>query len=149
MTHLMFFGDVLLTSLLFALVEIQIEGPDGWAARLPTWRVDNNWTRWLLGRKPLTGYHLYAAAFIAALLHFPYALSLVSFSWKTEFRILSFMVLFWIIEDFLWFVCNPHFGLQKFRPQFIWWHAPSWWWVVPRDYVLFTPVGLLLYYLSL
>ena len=149
MNHLLFFGDVLLTSLFFALVEIQIEGPDGWAARLPTWRVDNAWTRRLLGHKPLTGYHLYASAFVVAFLHFPYALNLIPFTWKSEFRILSFMVFFWIVEDFLWFVFNPHFGIRKFRPQYIWWHAHSWWWIVPRDYIIFTPVGLMLYYSSL
>ena len=59
------------------------------------------------------------------------------------------MIFFWVIEDFLWFVLNPHYGLRKFKPQFIWWHAHSWLWIMPRDYVIYSPIGILLYYLSL
>ena len=35
MQHFLFVFFVLLTSLLFALIEIQIEGPHGWATKLP------------------------------------------------------------------------------------------------------------------
>ncbi len=40
--HLPFFGTlgfVLLLSYFFAKLEIAIEGGDGWAANLPTWRI--------------------------------------------------------------------------------------------------------------
>jgi hypothetical protein len=52
-------------------------------------------------------------------------------------------MLFWIFEDFLWFVFNPCFGLAKFSPQFIPWHKH---WIIgmPSDYVAFTFVGCLL-----
>ncbi|MGB2867681.1 MAG: hypothetical protein WBD36_04475 [Bacteroidota bacterium] len=145
----LFVGEVLVTAFLFAMVEIHIEGPDGWAAKLPTWRKESKWTKMLLGHKPLTGYHLYMFTFVFVFLHFPYALDLAPLTWKSELRILSFMIFFWVIEDFLWFVLNPHYGLRKFKPQFIWWHAHSWWWIMPRDYVIYGPIGILLYYLSL
>ena len=48
-------------ALLFALVEIEIEGPYGWAERLPTWfRVTTPAARFyglFMRGKPLTGYH--------------------------------------------------------------------------------------------
>ena len=48
--------------LLFAAVEIEIEGPHGWAERLPTWfRVTPLYARayrLFMRGKPLTGYHL-------------------------------------------------------------------------------------------
>jgi hypothetical protein len=149
MTHLLFAASVGVTAWLFALAEIQIEGPHGWAARLPTWRIENRWTRLLYGSKPLTGYHLYVQLFVLALVHLPFLLSLAAFSWRAEARIAAFFILFWVLEDFLWFVLNPAYGLRRFRRQDIWWHAPCWWSIMPRDYWVFVPVAAVLYWASL
>ena len=47
---------IALLALFFAQVEIQIEGPTGWAANLPTWRVEQYWwLDWFWGGRPLTG----------------------------------------------------------------------------------------------
>ena len=146
---LLFFAEILVTAFLFAMLEIQIEGTDGWAAKLPTWRISNRWTKAVLGHKPLTGYHLYAFVFVLIMLHFPFALNLTAFTWKSEMRILSFMIFFWIVEDFLWFVLNPQYGLRKFKREFIWWHEHSWWLIAPREYFIYGPAGVLLYYFSL
>jgi hypothetical protein len=34
---------VVLAAFFFAQVEIQIEGPAGWASSLPTWRIEDHW----------------------------------------------------------------------------------------------------------
>jgi hypothetical protein len=34
---------VLAMAVIFAKVEIHIEGPHGWAAKLPTWRIEDHW----------------------------------------------------------------------------------------------------------
>ena len=39
-----------------ATLEIEIEGPNGWAARLPTWRRDLGVLG--SGKTPVTGYHI-------------------------------------------------------------------------------------------
>ena len=65
-----------------------------------------------------------------------------------ELRILAFAVLFWVAEDYLWFVLNPAYGWRSFNRVRAWWHAASWWWVMPRDYWLLTPAGIALYLLS-
>jgi hypothetical protein len=70
-------------------------------------------------------------------------------TWQAELRILAFLVLFWIAEDFLWFVVNPAFGLSRFRRSDVWWQARSRWGIMPREYWLFTPVGVALYIFSL
>jgi hypothetical protein len=147
--HLVFFAAVAAAAALFALVEIQIEGADGWAARLPTWKVDNRWTRWFYSGRPLTGYHLYIQLFVLLFVHLPFLTSLAAPSWTAEARVISFMTFFWLAEDFLWFVFNPAFGIRNFRKERIWWHARSWWWIMPRDYWIFTAVGALLYAFSL
>lgn len=128
---------------LFALVEIHVEGDDGWAAKLPTWRIQNRWTRLVLGSKPLTGYHLYVQLFVLVMSHAP--LFLGTPSWRLEARAFAFFILFWIVEDFLWFVLHPAYGLGRFRKEHIWWHAPTWWWIMPRDYWVLLPMGLALY----
>lgn len=146
--HLWFALELAGAALLCALLEINIEGPHGWAEKLPTWRVSNRWTRLFYSGRPLTGYHLYLQLLILVLLHYPFALGLVQPAPAAEMRILAFMILFWVLEDFLWFVLNPAFGIRGFRRERIWWHAPSWWWIMPRDYWLFAPLGVLLYVCS-
>ena len=145
MPHALFILALFISATLFALVEIQVEGPNGWAASLPTWRVENRWTRLFYSAKPLTGYHLYTQLFTLAIIHLPFGLGMVPLTWRMEARVLSFFILFWVLEDFLWFLLNPAFGLKRFRPENIWWHAPKWWWIMPRDYWIFTPIGICLY----
>jgi len=146
--HVFFISFTAGLAALFALVEIQTEGPHGWAAHLPTWRIDNRFTRLVLSGKPLTGYHLYLLLFSLMMAHLPFAIDLSEFSWRAEARVISFLMIFWILEDFLWFVLNPHFGIRRFRREAIWWHAPAWWWIAPRDYWLWTPAAILLYLVS-
>ena len=53
-----------------AQLEIQIEGPHGWAAKLPTWRLDGpRVLRW--AGKPITGYHVFLMTFILLFIHLP------------------------------------------------------------------------------
>jgi len=41
-------------AIIFALLEVQVEGKDGWCRNLPTFRI-NVFFRKILGGKPLTG----------------------------------------------------------------------------------------------
>src|SRR6476469_4487627 len=93
-------------ALILAHLEIQIEGPHGWAEKLPTWRWDGPGVRRWFG-KPVTGYHLCLVMFI-----------LLTVTW-----------------DFLWFACNRHFGVGKFRKGQVWWF-PAWALGVPQPYLL-------------
>ena len=140
---------LLATSWLFALVEIHIEGPHGWATSLPTWRVQNRVTRLFYGGKPLTGYHLYVQLFVLVMSHAPLLIGVHAPTWAGEARVLSFFILFWILEDWLWFVLNPAYGIRKFRKEHVWWHAKDWWWIMPRDYWIFLPIGVGLFVVSL
>ena len=134
---------VTLLGYFFAMTEIQIEGAHGWAASLPTWRIEKHplldifW-----GGRPMTGYHAWVFPFMALAFHLPMVM-LGRFSWRLEARCLGSLMLFWIIEDFLWFVCNPAFGLARFTPSFIPWHK-HWLCGMPTDYITFTLVGLAL-----
>lgn len=128
---------VALMAFLFAKLEIQIEGPHGWAANLPTWRLPKTSAlRKLFGGREVTGYHVFAFAFMAAAFHLPLVL-FGQFSLPLEARILASLAAFWILEDFLWFALNPAFGLARFKPQHVPWH-PHWFLGVPVDYLVMS-----------
>jgi hypothetical protein len=113
-----------------AQLEIQIEGPHGWAEKLPTWRWDTPGVRRWAG-KPITGYHVYLMTFILLFMHLPVVY--LGFSWEREAELLSLFCLLSVFWDFLWFVCNPHFGLARFRAGDAWWF-PSWFLGLPTPY---------------
>ena len=138
---------VVLCSFFFANVEIQIEGEQGWAAGLPCWRVENHWLLDIFwGGRALTGYHAWCFSFMALVFHLPIFMG-GKFSWQLEARIISCLMCFWIVEDFLWFVLNPAFGVAKFTPKHVPWHK-SWILWFPTDYWLFAIVATVLFCLS-
>lgn len=148
MHTIFFFISIVVLSFIYAKVEINIEGPHGWAEKLPTWRSDKNsfLSKVFYGGRPATGYHFWAAAFIVLIFHFVYLFH--AFSPKIELQLISGLMFFGILEDFFWFVFNPAFGIKKFKKENIWWHEKNWWFFAPREYFIFLPLGLILYYIS-
>lgn len=134
---------VSILAIFFAMVEIQIEGGQGWAAGLPTWRIEQHWLLdWFWGGRPMTGYHAWVFPFMLLVFHLPLAM-LGRFSWRLEARCLGSTMLFWVIEDGFWFALNPAYGLAALTPERVAWHK-RWWLGWPSDYYLFGLTGLLL-----
>lgn len=129
----------------FAKVEIQIEGPDGWGVNLPTWRIEKHWLLDIFfGGRALTGYHAWVLPFVLMLFHLPLVI-LWTWAWALEYRILAAFLLFWILEDLLWFLLNPAWGWKRFRAAEVRWHK-HWFLGLPTDYWIFTVVaGILLW----
>ncbi|MBI5017977.1 MAG: hypothetical protein HZB55_21125 [Deltaproteobacteria bacterium] len=131
---------IVLLAACFAQVEIQIEGPNGWASALPTWRVHGHWLLDLFwGGRPLTGYHAWVFSFMALVFHLPCVLA-GPYSWRLETRCLGSLMIFWILEDFLWFAWNPAYGVARLAPAFVPWHR-HWVLGLPTDYYTFLTVG--------
>jgi len=131
---------VALLAALFAHVEIQIEGPNGWAADLPTWRLATAPAlQSLFGGREITGYHAFIFTFMFTAFHLPIVLT-GHFSLRLEARILGCLMLFWILEDALWFALNPAYGLARLTPQAAPWH-PHWAFGVPVDYLVLPVIG--------
>ncbi len=140
-------GATGLLAFLFAKVEIQIEGSDGgWAANLPTWRIEKHWLLDVFfGGRPLTGYHAWCLPFVLAAFHLPFALTW-TWSLPLEARAMAAFMLFWIIEDFLWFLLNPAWGWRRFTRTEVRWHK-HWLFGFPTDYWTFAvAAGFLLWY---
>jgi len=124
---------VFAAAFLWAKMEEEIEGEHGWAESLPTWRIDNHpLLNLLMNGRPMTGYHLWAFSFI----FFAFHLALIgagSWSWRAECAALGSISLFWVLEDFIWFMVNPYFGWRRYRRQDVSWHR-SWWLGLPADH---------------
>lgn len=133
---------------LFALTEIQIEGPAGWAASLPTWRIEKHWLLDIFwSGRVMTGYHACIFSFMALMFHYPFFL-FGRWSWRLEARTLASLMLFWVIEDFLWFVLNPAWGLDRFSQGSVPWHH-HWLAGAPTDYWVSLVFAIMLFALSL
>ena len=140
-------GMVLVLAFFLANVEIQIEGAAGWAAKLPTWRIPRNqWLDIFWGGRELTGYHAWIFPCVALFFHFP-PVVFGRWSWRVEARLLACILLFWVCEDFLWFVLNPAFGFARFDAANVPWHI-HWWGPAPADYWVFLLLAAILFALS-
>lgn len=137
-------GFVVVLAFFFAKVEIHIEGDAGWAANLPTWRVEKHWLLDIFwAGRAMTGYHAWMMSFIALFFHLPIFL-MWHWSWQLEARILALMMVFWIVEDFLWFIVNPAFGWKRFHQKHVPWHK-HWICGAPTDYWIFIGISSLLF----
>ena len=130
-------------AIILALWEIQIEGRDGWASKLPSFRIEKEWVLKLTGGRPVTGYHIFMTSFLIAIVHLP--LFFIPWSWRIESLLLGFYVGMVFLEDFFWFALNPHYRIRNFRRGKIWWHK-QWWGPVPALYWFLLVILVILVY---
>lgn len=136
---------VLVLAYFFARVEVEIEGEAGWAANLPTWRIESHPLLDLFwGGRAMTGYHMWMFSFIGLCFHFP-LFFMGQWSPQLEARALASIMLFWIAEDFLWLIVNPAFGWRRFKQEHVNWHK-RWAFGAPIDYWIFGLVAIVLLY---
>jgi hypothetical protein len=140
-----FVAFMVFLAFILALWEIQIEGKDGWAAKLPGWRIEKGWLVKVTGGRPITGYHVFMTLFLITMVHLP--LFFVPWSWRLESLLMGFYLGMVCLEDFMWFVFNPHYGIKNFRKGKIWWHH-HWWGPVPSLYWILLVIIIVLVYLG-
>jgi hypothetical protein len=126
-----------------AAIEIEIEGGWGWAERLPTWWRSRGLVGRVygvaMGRRPLTGYHVWAFTIPLIVLHLPYAMG-VEWTLAGELRTLATFFALAVVWDYLWFVLNPAYTVRRFERGKVWWFEVPWLWRFPLDY--YAGVGL-------
>jgi hypothetical protein len=134
-------GYVFAMCFVLAYLEVQIEGPNGWASALPTWRSMDPRVTWIFGGRPFTGYHLALNAFLLLALHWPVLFK--RWSLIDECRVLQSFAVMAFVWDFLWFVLNPSFGLARYDAAHVWWFR-HWVFGVPLDYGVGCAAAVLL-----
>jgi hypothetical protein len=117
-------------ALFHALNECQIEGRWGWARHLPTFRINVFFYKFL-GGKPLTGYHLYMLLMFITIFHGVFLFQ--EWTARLEMTIFGYFSWYFVMEDFLFFVVNPHYRLRHFKKGHIEWHK-RWFWGLPYTY---------------
>jgi hypothetical protein len=137
---------VALMAFVFANAEVQIEGKAGWAANLPTWRIESHWLLDIFwGGRAMTGYHAWVFSFMALAFFAPLAFA---GRWRRADVCLALagLIVFWIAEDWLWFVVNPAWGWSRFNPHDVTWHR-HWLGGLPSDYWVGSGTVLVILYL--
>jgi len=130
---------IFIIGLVLALLEIEIEGPNGWAKNLPTKRIKFWWSEKL--GKELTGYHTALVCLLLLFFHLPMVLDL-NFSWQKELLILTQYLYFVVYWDFLWFVLNPNFRLKDFKKGGVPWHS-TWFLKAPTEYWILAVMAVI------
>lgn len=139
----------LILAVFYAKLEIAIEGKFGYAEKLPCkkWKLKGPLKRIVGDRRYLAEYHIWMMVVLLLFFHLPLWFTGWSF-WRIELFVLGLFIIFLVLEDFLWFLLNPHYGLKKFKKGQIWWH-PKWFLGVPSFYWTFIPIGVGMILLSL
>jgi hypothetical protein len=86
----------------------------------------------------VTGYHVCLVTCILLFLHVP---QFYGGSWEREADLLAMFFFLTVTWDFLWFACNRHFGVARFRKGQVWWF-PAWTFGVPREYFMGVALSL-------
>ena len=120
-----------------AAIEIEIEGGYGWAERLPTWflkrgRIGRVYG-FVMGKRPLTGYHVFAFAIPLLILHLPFTMG-VGWTLGGELATVAIYFALAVVWDYLWFVLNPAYTVSRFERGRVWWFQVPWIWRFPLDY---------------
>jgi hypothetical protein len=133
-------------ALLFSAGFASVEGSIPYAGNLPdVWRPDPNlwWVKILywfpnLGR-PVNGldtfFLLLAGGFGIFLVPVYMKTHGHPYGLKDWFEMLTVFIVFSVIEDWVWYLINPFFGIQRFWPEYIpnWMH-PLWFMGLPSQY---------------
>ena len=98
-------------ALLWSAMEVEIEGPCGWASMLPTTTV--------LGTS-FTWYHVYMNSIVC----------LTAAAWWSDgsvVRAVHRASSWFLLQDTAWFLLNPHFGVARYTRRDVPWHAAQPW----------------------
>lgn len=113
-------------ALVYAWIEIEIEGPAGWAKNLPTPQK---------AVAHLSLYHVYmvilAGLVIGGLLYYREQDYREEDSKKKKWthwlqvggEFIFLLIIFFLAQDFLWFVMNPSYTVLRYKESFIPWHT--------------------------
>lgn len=102
----MFSIFIIVFSFLFAIIEIEVEGRDGWAKNLPTPHLTSD-------EKSLTFYHVYIFLFVFAAFNMIFFIRTQLLNWRNVFYIFSMTLMFFFLEDMYWFFANPFHSILK------------------------------------
>ena len=124
---------VVFSAFIYACIEIELEGKNGWAENLETSCLGSS-------KNSLTIYHVFMVIFIVTMFNLAFIFNPSYFSWRNELFVLSLMCIWFLFEDVFWFVLNPYYGFKHIGDA--WWHAK--WHDVPMIYAILPLISFFL-----
>lgn len=126
-------------SIIYSLIEIELEAQEGWMKEIPTANVIK------MGNKHMTLYHIYMLLIITSI--FIYKVDINNFN--DILLIFSYILLVLFLEDTLWFVFNPYFTIKRYKKEEIWWHSEQIWiWRIPMMNIILYSLLFICYYIT-
>lgn len=126
-------------SIIYALIEIELEAKNGWMENIPTANMIK------MGNKYMTLYHIYMLAIIVSI--FIYKIKINNLN--DLLLIASCVLLVLFLEDTLWFVFNPYYTIKKYTKKDIWWHSDQLWiFGIPMMNIIIYSLLFLFYYIT-
>ena len=144
-------------ALLFAAMYASVEGSKPWAENLSNcWRPDPGlWWVQVLYWFPNFGREVNGLDTFGLLLFGTFGFFLVpvwylthsqKFSFTQWLEVLAYFIAISVIEDWVWYLINPAFGIYRFSSAFIPPAMHHWFWVIPTQYawafLATIPVGI-------
>jgi hypothetical protein len=122
---------ICLFALLYALLEIEIEGQDGWAKNLPTPKMLFHFTQ----------YHV-IMNLIVILIFFK-----IYYKQKSDLLKTIFIISLWfMLEDTYWFIYNSKYTIQKYNKECVPWHR--WYYGLPLGSWISIFIFIMIYFSS-
>jgi len=104
-------------SIIYSLIEIELEGKSGWMKNIPTANIIK------ICNKHMTLYHIYMLLLIITIFFYKSKIN----NFKDIILIFTYILLVLFLEDILWFVFNPYYTIKKYTKKDIWWHSDQLW----------------------
>jgi hypothetical protein len=124
-----------------AKMERTIESDEGgWGKNLPCKKIEHPILILIIG-KHIMQYHLWMLILFILIFHIPFIF--IDWSIKKELIVLGLYCLYWVIEDFMWFVESKDYGIMKLFKKECEWHK-RYTAGLPRSYFYGLIMGFLL-----
>jgi len=124
---------IMIYAILFSLLEIEMEGKYGWAENMPTPKFFYSFTL----------YHTIMN--IIVILTLTYSLHFNS----KPLEIIFYIMAWFLIEDTMWFMLNPHYTIKGYKRENIWWQGKQeWYFGMPAQNYIGLAVMVVLAFLN-
>ncbi len=139
MNTILIFIWVILAFISMSFLERSIEGPNAWGKKAYGWKYK------ISKRLSLTEYHFWFWILLILLFTLPL---IINYSTRLLGILISAFSIGFIIEDFVYFIVNPYFGLKKFNKKDANWYH----WIgskniqIPAYYLIGIIVAILSWY---
>jgi hypothetical protein len=125
MNETLVFITIQIAMVFYACAEAYMEQDTGW-------RQNDRWFRINFGRYNYTAYHIFAYWLALPLIIIGLPTLLLGYGSKLVLFLFASYLIGTIVEDFTWFLVNPHYSWRKWHPDYTQWYP----WIRIRRFYL-------------